>query len=430
MGWKGDVTQYAADIDLKDALLNFPAIGNLKLKHAPGNLKAKIFMNNGIIDISDFSIDTADNKLKGSIVVDKNGTLYKAAFDEFMLNENTAKLNIIRNNKDTLTVYVIGKKFNTYLINKICTMVPSNENIQCYLNLEELMIEDSFSVKNIKGSLNIKNKKITNGACYGVIGKDTTIALTAQPNTTGDDSIVSVSASNAGEFLKYFKISESINGGTINIVLKNSIISDSSMSGAFELTDFVAKNDQLTRLISFSSMNGMPNTENYSVGFNFCLGSFVVANNLIKIENGKAVGPTVGISYAGTYNRLEDKLDVIGVSLLTSSILSSKGTNGSYAAPYKLMGSISKPIMSVKPLQFVTNDAISSVFGNTLPIISTDNYLSTETYTPVVNTKVKDPFANKAFDDKSFIAKSRKKSKAKKESRSEKKYGVKIIRGT
>lgn len=429
MGWKGDVTQYAADIDLKDALLNFPAIGNLKLKHAPGNLKAKIFMNNGIIDISDFSIDTADNKLKGSIVVDKNGTLYKAAFDEFMLNENTAKLNIIRNNKDTLTVSVIGKKFNTYLVNKICTMVPSNENIQCYLNLEELMIEDSFPVKNIKGSLNIKNKKITNGACYGVIGKDTTIALTAQPNTTGDDSIVSVSASNAGEFLKYFKVSESISGGTINIVLKNSIISDSSMSGAFELTDFVAKNDQLTRLISFSSMNGMPNTENYSVGFNFCLGSFVVANNLIKIENGKAVGPTVGISYAGTYNRLEDKLDVIGVSLLTSSILSSKGTNGSYAAPYKLMGSISKPIMSVKPLQFVTNDAIASVFGNTLPIISTDNYLSTETYTPVVNTKVKDPFANKAFDDRSFIAKSPKKSKAKKKSRSEKKYGVKIIRG-
>ncbi len=430
MGWKDNVTQYVADVDLQDALLNFPIIGNLKLKHSPGNLKAKILMSNGIADISDFSIDTTDNKLKGSIVVDKNGVLYKATFDNFALNENTAKLNIIRNNKNTLTVSVIGKKFNTDLVSKICKMVPSNENIQCYLNLEELMIEDSFPVKNIKGSLNIRNKKITNGACYGVIGKDTTLALTAQPNTTGDDSIVSLSASNAGEFLKFFKVSESVTGGTLNIVLKNSIISDSSMSGAFELTDFVAKNDQLTRLISFSSMNGMPaNIENYSVGFNFCLGSFVVANNLIKIENGKAVGPTVGISYAGTYNRLEDKLDVIGVSLLTSSILGSKGTNGAYAAPYKLMGSISKPIMSVKPLQFVTNDAISSVFGNMLPIISTDNYPSTETYTPVINTKVKDPFANKAFDAKSVVTKSTKKSKARKKSKNEKKYGVKIIRG-
>lgn len=440
MGWKDNVTQYEVDMNLKDTLLNFPILGDLKLRHTPGNLKAKILVNNDIMDISELSINTVDNKINGSVIVGQNGLLYKAAFNDFIINGNTAKLNIIRNNLNELSVSIIGKKFSTDLVSKICKTVPNNENIACYLNLEELMIENSFSIKNVKGSLNIRNGKITSGACYGVAGKDTTLALTAQPNTTSDDSIVSLSASNAGEFLKYFKITDSISGGTLNIVLKNSIISNNSMSGAFEITDFIAKNDQLTRLISFSSMNGISNTDNYSIGFNFCLGSFVLVDNLIKIENGKAVGPTVGISYAGIYNRLEDKLDLVGVSLLTSSIMSSKGTNGAYAAPYKLLGSIAKPIMSVKPLQFVTNEAISEVFGNMLPIISTENYPMMETLAPtdVENTadtigvvKEKDPFANKAFDKLSGKTTSKKATakKNKVQSRSERKYGVTINRG-
>ena len=441
MGWKGDVTQYAIDADLKDALLNFPILGDLKLTHTPGNLKAKILVNNDILDFSELSIDTVDNKIDGNIVIGKNGVIYKAAFNDFVINGNTAKLNVIRDNLNALSISIIGKKFNTDLLSRVCKMIPIDQNIACYLNLEELTIEDAFPVKNIKGSLNIRNGKITSGACYGVISKDTTLALTAQPNTTSDDSIVSLSASNAGEFLKYFKITDSISGGTLNIVLKNSIISDSSMSGAFELTDFMVKNDKLTRLISFSSMNGISNTDSYSVGFNFCLGSFVLVDNLIKIENGKAVGPTVGISYAGTYNRLEDKLDLVGVSLLTSSVMSSKGTNGAYAAPYKLIGSIGNPIMSVKPLQFVTNEAISEVFGNMIPIISTENYPLTESLVPVnadnatdnsvTVPKEKDPFANKAFD-RSSAKTANKKSKTKKRKtvpRLEKKYGVTINRG-
>ncbi len=447
MGWKGDVTQYEINSDLKGALLNLPLLGDMKLKHTAGNLKAKILEKNGIVDISEISIDTVANKLSGNVVVGQDGLLYKASFNDFVINGNSAKLNIIRNNLNELSVSIIGNKFSTDLLSRVCKMVSGNESISCYLNLEELIVEDAFSVKNVKGSLTVRNGKIINGACYGIIGKDTTLALTAQPNTTLDDSIVSLSASNAGEFLKYFKVSDSISGGNLNIVLKNSIISDSSMSGAFELTDFIAKNDQLTRLMSFSSMNGITNSENYSIGFNFCLGSFVVANNLIKIENGKAVGPTVGISYAGTYNRLEDKLDLVGVSLLTSSIMSSRGTNGAYAAPYKLIGSISKPIMSVKPLQFVTNAAISEVFGNMLPIISTDNYSMAETLVPVnANTlnnavesenaieKDSDPFSHKAFDKptKKIVApKSKQKAATKKQvrSNSEKKYGVKINRG-
>ena len=448
MGWKDGVTQYKIDADLKDALLKFPVLGDLKLKHTPGKLKAKILANNDVLDISELSVDTVNNKIDGSVVIGKNGLIYKASFNDFRIDGNTAKLNIIRDNLNALSVSIIGKRFNTDLLSKVCKIVPGNENIACYLNLEEFMIENTFPVKNVKGSLNIRNGKITNGACYGVIGKDTTLALTAQPNTTSDDSIVSLSASNAGEFLRNFKLTDSISGGTLNIVLKNSIISDSSMSGAFELNDFVAKNDKLTRLISFSSMNGISNTNDYSVGFNFCLGSFVLADNLIKIENGKAVGPTVGISYAGIYNRLEDKLDLVGVSLLISSIMSSKGTNGAYAAPYKLIGSIANPIMSVKPLQFVTNEAISEVFGNTIPIISIENYPGIETsdlagndhggavadnIVPIDTPKERDPFANKAFDKSSAkIASPRKKvtsQKSKTVSRSEKKYGVRINRG-
>ena len=144
------------------------------------------------------------------------------------------------------------------------------------------------------------------------------------------------------------------------------------------------------------------------------------------IENGKAVGPTVGISYTGSYDRLEDKLDISGYSLLMSSILSSKGTNGAYAAPYKVIGSFGKPVLSVRPLQFISDSAITEIFGNLIPVMP---MMMENLAIGPTSQQDKDPFANNAFDNLVQPTEKKVVEKTPAKATSEQKYGVRINRG-
>ncbi len=326
--WNPNETNYDVNVNLKDALLNLPILGDMKLKSAEGNLSANILIKDNIWDISNISLDTADNKISGHIIIDNNGYLHKCIFNDFVTNDTSAKINILRDDLQQLSVSIIGEKLNSNILLNLFKAVLNNEIISGYMNISELTLADAYLIKNVKGSFDIKNGKLIKGGCYGVIGDNTTLALLAQPQLKQNESIISLSASDAGYFLKFFKISNSVNGGTINIVAKNNLISEQAMSGAFEITDFIAKNDNLTRLISFSSMKGINDTTNYSVGFNTCLGSFILSDKIITIENGKAIGPAVGISYNGTYDRLSDQFRISGISVLSSATLNANKLNG------------------------------------------------------------------------------------------------------
>ena len=64
-------------------------------------------------DVYDLILDTAENKMSGNIVVDKNtGYLYKCSFNEFLVGGNDSKINIIRIRlkvfKNLFCIYNIG----------------------------------------------------------------------------------------------------------------------------------------------------------------------------------------------------------------------------------------------------------------------------------------------------------------------------------
>lgn len=428
MGWQGDVTQCELYLNLKDAVLYLPILGDMKAKTADGSLSAKILRKDGMVYISDLQLNTTDNKISGSLVLDKEGSLYKCSLDEFLVNGNNVGISIVRDSGEKVSASFVGKRFDTEILNAFLKSSGKKEVISCYLNLDEVSVANE-TIKNVKGSLDIVNSKIVNGACYGVIGESTTLALSAKPDATNkNESLISLSASDAGEFLKYFRFIDGVKGGTLNFVVKSDLISSNSMSGAFEMKDFVVQNENLTRLLSFSSMNGIINSENYSVGFNSCLGSFVWSNDTIKIENGRLVGPTVGITYEGTYNRLEDRLSISGFSLMTSSIMASRDTNGTYGAPYTLIGTLGRSILSVKPLQFI-NDAPEK-FGNLMPLIPellNGPKANTNIAPHALPNEKYDVFANQAFDQQ--VAPKAKASKLQTRNVIENKFGATINRG-
>jgi hypothetical protein len=403
--WKNKQEEHDVSMDLKNATMNIPLIGDVKLSKENGTFTARVLDDGKGLEFSKMALDTPNCKIKGKMTLDKNGKLTKCSLDSFENGGNSAKINLLKE-KDRISFSAVGDYID---VSKVFSMLDKTEKdvvVSAYVNLKEAAITNNQKIRNVKGTLDWKNGKIINGACFGVLGKDTTLALSAKEMEGSDDALLALSASNAGEFLREFKITDTVSGGSINFITKSSKNIGKSFSGAFEMSDFIVKNNnQLTKLISLSSTNCLPNTDNLSVGFNLCTGNFTVTEDRITLEGGKAISPTVAISYRGSYDRANDNFDVSGMSLPMSAFLSNTNPNGSLTASYGITGSLGVPVLSVRPLRFVNNDALNEIFGNMLPVmVSAENdgmdIIPAENLSIAPQAGTADPFSHGAFDKK------------------------------
>ena len=404
---EGDVETYDMLMNLKDSVISIPALGDIKTSNEPGSFKAQVSKDSEKFVFSNISLNTKDAKIDGRLVLDKAGQISECTLDNFKIGECSAKINAIKKDENNMIVSIVGDSmdFNRMreIYNNISNDAKFNKDMKfsIYLNLDTLSVFNTEKVKNVKGTLDLLNKNIVNGACLGVLGSSpTTIALTAK-DIDGNSSLLSISASNAGDFLKYIGFSDTVSGGSINFAFKSSKISDSSISGMFEVRDFIVKNNaNLNRLISLSSTNWVSGAGNLVVGFNSCTGNFLATTDTVKIDDCRAISPGISISLEGIYDRRNDELSAIGTSLPMHSFVNNNGARGALAARYKLSGSLGALSVSVDPLQFISNNDLLMEFGNLASVLDNVSYADYDnadtTYTPIPTKE--DVFAQKAFD--------------------------------
>ena len=423
-------------VDLKNAALNLPVIGNVKTAEESGRFSTHIRKYPDRILLSKIVLDTPKTKISGQITTDTNWNVTECVVDNIVMDGISAKANILKKNDNKAIISLVGDSFDANKLLRLFGQARKNMKLVTYLNIKELSFNDN-RVKNVKGTLDILGGKIVNGACIGIIG-ESTIALNTKDIKNSTDYLLSISASNAGDFIKTLGIGDSINGGNINFVLKSSRISaDGSMAGAFEINNFLVKNNpQLTKLISLSSPNYLTGTD-LVVGINTCTGSIISTNGKIKIENCKAIGPTIAVSLDGEYDRVNDDWKVSGLLLPMSSI-NAQNMSGHLAANFGVTGSYWNPSVSVSTPKFVPNDTLSELFGNMIPQLNNMNYINInntgETGNVIPISDVKDPYSQEAFDRvvtpaSSPTASVPAKKKVRKIKSRDKKFGVTINRG-
>ncbi|MDR2646126.1 MAG: hypothetical protein LBC04_03075 [Holosporaceae bacterium] len=415
--WKGKSVEHDVDLDLNDATIAIPMFGDVKLKKEEGCVLAHILDNGENLEFSEISLDTKNNKINGKMSFDKKGNLQKCSLEKFVVNDNSAKINIMRD-QDVLLCSAIGDRLDVGKIFRSFDKIDKDTAISAYVNLKEMIISGTHKIKNAKGNLNIKNGKITGGTCYGVIGDGTTLALVAKNMEKTDDTVLSLSASNAGEFFKYLKIADTIVGGNINCVTKSSKNAPQPLTVAFEINDFIVKdNRQLQKLVLLSSTNCQSDSGNISVGFNCCRGDLFISNNQITIKNGRAIGPAMGISFEGLYDRMGDSVKIHGIVAPMQAYLTNQNAAETLVFPFSLMGSIGETIVSTKPPKYISNDTIREKLCDMIPTTQFTGASMNTAIAPLSGAH--DPFAQEAFDLKGKTSK-----------RSvDNKFGIKITRG-
>jgi hypothetical protein len=370
-------------------------------------------------EFSGISLDTKNNKIKGKMTFDREGNLQKCSLDEFKVNGNLARINILHENSNMLCS-IIGDRVDIGKIFPHRGEISKDMNASVYVDLKEAAISSAHKIRNAKGSFSIKNGRIVDGSCYGVIGEDTTLAMMAKNIEGTDDTVISMSGSDAGKFLKYLGVTNTVVGGNISLAIKSSSDAASSLTGSFEMSNFIVKNNPLLiKLISLSSTNWLPNSDDISVGFNSCTASFILDHEKIIIEKGKAISPTIGIYIDGCYDRMYDDCNINGIAVPMAIAINSQHSKEILVSYFFLTGPIGKLKVSANPLQYVFDDIIRERFDGALPKAQSS---VGEVDMNRRDASFVDPFQMDCFEEKPA-------KKVPVQRSTDNKYGVKITRG-
>lgn len=431
--WGNGIETFDVSMNLKDTIISIPALGDIKTSKEDGTFKTHVSKYDDKLILSKLVLNTKDTKISGQITFDKDGDISECVLNDFNINGCSAKVNLLKKNSNNMILSIVGDSMDLNRIIYTFNRFNKDVKISTYLNLQSLGLSSSEQMKNVKGTIDVINSNIVGGSCIGVLGENTTVALTSKNIPETNDCLISISASNAGDLLKYIGLTDTVSGGNISFVIKSSISSKEVFTGAFEINDFLVKNNpNMNKAISLSSAYGISGAADSVVGFNSCIGNIFVSKNLIKFEECKIIGPMMSISCKGEYDRINDDFKSSGILLPAHSLMNNHGARGALVANCRLSGPLGMLSVSVDPLKFMANESLLREFGNLIPIIDA-GYENANICPSNSNDDLSDPFTQKAFDNeestkpKEGIKKLRIKKKPKK--RIDKKFGVTISRG-
>jgi hypothetical protein len=378
--------------DLKGTSLDIPVIGNVKLPVDDGTFKVTITKKGNILDFSNLLLETNNTKISGKIVTTLTGDIIRCSLDTFNINGCSARLSLSREKNSGYLFSLMGNSIDISRLSSLQHILGKNtSSLLAYVDLREIVLSPYKKLNNIKGNLRVSNGRIVGGECVSLYGNGATLALNARPVEGSPDGVVMLSASDAGELMKYLGISDCINGGTLNVSFKSSgetpiMMSGKSsgetpimMSGGFEMNNFMVVNSTtMKKLISLSSPHLVPGND-LSFGCNSFVGHLIASGDKLEIRNGRVLSPLMSFTIDASYDRRKDEIAAAGLSLPMSSIINSQKGKGAFVGEYQGSGQLASPSIAVKTLKFMEYKSIENIFGKMLPILeSPENEMDTE----------------------------------------------------
>ena len=215
------------------------------------------------------------------------------------------------------------------------------------------------------------------GYAMAKLSPKSSLEIIISPNKNNGTNLV-VSGNDAGELLRRGKYYKNGYGG----VFKASIFYENRMkiSGSLQIEDFRLRNAPvLAQIISSASIIGLlDNLNGNGLLFTKIEGSFDYEDAKLTLNDGVAVGPSLGLTMAG-YERYGKKQNIVNVNGLVSpvyiingvvkaipligKVLGGEKGEGVFGVSYKVQGNSSNPRVLVNPLSILTPGVFRRIFS-------------------------------------------------------------------
>lgn len=238
--------------------------------------------------------------------------------------------------------------------------------------LDRLRVTEGISLTGLRGTFATRGG--LTGDFTGRVNGETPVEGSVAP--MGARTAVRIRAGDAGAALRAAEVFTRGIGGRMELTLRPRG-PDRDYDGTLSIRQFrVTDVPALAELLDAISVVGLLNQLNGpGLLFSDVSGDFRLTPDAVEISGGSAVGPSLGISGAGTYRSAGQVLDLTGtispVYLLNGiGQIFSQRREGLFGFNYHLSGPASDPTVSVNPLSILTPGMFRELFRSAPPKLS------------------------------------------------------------
>ena len=250
--------------------------------------------------------------------------------------------------------------------------------IQLKADLGALILDPKAPFTDVQGSLSCTAQRCESADISAQAGKSEIAASIDRVNGVRQFRLT---ASDAGDFLRAFDITDRMFGGQLDFSgTYDDKLNPPALPAHLRITDFTLKNsDTLGRILSIGSLSGLANAlTGKGIAFSKLTGDFYSRDGLITVNDGRALGNAMGITIGGTLDSVKARLDMRGTIAPAYSVNSAIGSipiigylaggkEGLFAFNYSVRGPYNDPSVFVNPLSGLTPGFLRGIWGSNQP---------------------------------------------------------------
>ncbi|MBL22622.1 MAG: hypothetical protein CMM48_01850 [Rhodospirillaceae bacterium] len=372
--------QLVANVDLTRASFEQPDFGVEKEagRKAVANLQATLDQKGALKKVS---VRLAGDEIGGSGVLAIKPTSdeqWRVHLKKVSIKDRVFDGTVARRDDGVFTGDLQLSQFDiASLMEKRSNANPDKEPVALNVNakIDRLSWGAKRSLQQVDLALRYDGNHVQSLRVNGGVGNDQTLSIDFQPSPTG--YALSVEASNFGETLKALDIAGNVTGGTFKIEAKRPSLK-APMEGNFSVGKYrLRKVPVFARIFQVASLTGIVDAfDQEGLEFETLEGRFAYNIGLLRLEETRTYGSSIGITTEGTLNLNKDTADlggavipaytvnrILGQIPLLGQILTGGDNEGMFAATYSVKGPLDDPDVSVNPLSAFAPGLLRKFFG-------------------------------------------------------------------
>jgi len=367
---KKDQIKFSVSLNIKDnpIILNFLNFEKEKNKEAILKLKGVKKKNQLLINL--LSLKESDNLMQiKNLILDQNSKIKN--FTQLKLNytDKIDKKNFINLDRKNKEYFIKGSFFNggtliDELLNNEKKEPIFNINSKINIDIDEVYVDDVYSLKNLSGSLFLKSQEIKKADLRGLFSDYKKMKFTV--NSNDNEKITTLYVDNAEPIIKQYKFIKGFEEGSLDYYSLNK---NGKSISTLKIYDFKLKEvPVLTKILTLASLQGIADIlSGEGIRFNEFEMNFNTKKNLMTIDEIYAIGPAISILMEGyveknelvslrgtlvpatTINKAIGSIPVLGKILVGT-----KTGEGVFGVSFKIKGPPKKLETTVNPIKTLT----------------------------------------------------------------------------
>jgi len=358
----------AIDLDLAPSELRVPGFAWTKPAGVPGKGKVEIeFDKKGKLRrVRKLTITAEDMEARGAILFSSDGkTMKQIRLERLKFGATDVEGKATRESDGSFDVNLVGRGLDAE------RLLEQNESdsdlppMKLAAVMDHVRLGPGQKIDRVVGSMEYDGKHWRSMLLDGIFEKQGTMKLTVKPD--GKVRRLTVTSDAGGTVLEALGLMENLRGGAL--VISGTFHDDEEpktpLRGRIKMKNFHAVDvPVLGKLLVVASLTGAVDMlKGKGVEFTRLNVPFTSTQTQIHLDQGRAFGPSIGITFAGKVDKEKDVLDVRGtivpaytinrllgkIPLIGNILIGGEG-EGVFAVNYKVEGSREDPKVSVNPL--------------------------------------------------------------------------------